>query len=78
MAREVLPGFVEVTWTEPAAPPQAGYRVTVNSTDVTMAAASPHILSPLALGEHSIQVQSLSQHYPGDTAGPVEVTVTGI
>ena len=77
MVREVLSGVVEVTWTAPTAPPQAGYRVTVNSTDIATAISSPFVLFPLAPGEHSIEVQSLSQHYPGDMVGPVTATVTG-
>ena len=76
-AREVLPGVVEVTWTEPSAPPQAGYRVIVDSTITTTATSSPLILSPLSLGGHTIQVQASSQHFPSDVVGPVQVMVTG-
>ncbi len=66
---------VRVSWT---APPGGRYRVIADPGDVSVNTSS----SPLAItiqqpGVYNISVMSFSQHYPGETVGPVEVTVRG-
>ena len=74
-----------VTWTPPPAPPdpaavyQYQVQVTVGTTtiirDVT---GTTYTIAVFGLfGVYSIQVMSLSQHFPGETSAPVEITVRG-
>ena len=70
-----------VSWTAPSPPPSMGYRITVDSTDfaggidaASSATSRRIILQP---GVHSIRIRALSQHYPSEIVGPVEVTVKG-
>ena len=70
-----------VSWTAPSPPPSMGYQITTDSTDfsvgidVTSSATSRTIL--LQPGLHSIRMRTLSQHYPSEIVGPVEITVKG-
>ena len=73
---------VLVTWTPPSPPPSMGYRITVDSTDfsagigVTNSSATSRTIS-LQSGVRNIRMRALSQHYPSEIVGPVEVTVKG-
>ncbi len=73
----VQTGFdrVNVSWT---APPVGTYHVTAHpgGFNVTTSLLSQTITLQQP-GVYSISVMSLSQHYPGGTTGPVEVTVRG-
>ena len=66
---------VRVSW---IAPPGGGrYRVTADPGDTSVdTSASPQTLF-LQPGVYGIRVETLSQHLPGGTVGPVEVTVRG-
>ena len=71
---------VLVSWTAPMAAPSGGYRITVDSTDISTGidtTSSPHTITVPQPGVHSIRVVGLSQHLPSETVGPVEVTVRG-
>ena len=71
---------VLVSWTAPMAAPSGGYRITVDSTDTSTGidtTSSPHTITVPQPGVHSIRVVGLSQHFPSETVGPVEVTVRG-
>ena len=77
MAEQTALATVLVTWTAPSPAPSGGYQVTVASAsirDTTLGTA--HTVSISQAGVHTIQVQSLSQHYPGEVAS-VAVTVRG-
>ena len=70
-----------VSWTAPFPPPSMGYRITIDSTDFSAgidvaSSATSHTIS-LQSGVHNIRMRGLSQHYPSETVGPVEVTVKG-
>ena len=71
-----------VSWIAPSPPPSMGYRITVDSTDfsagidVSNSSATSHTIS-LQPGVHNIRIRALSQHYPSEIVGPVEVTVKG-
>ena len=81
MARQNGINSVLISWTAPSPPPSMGYRITTDSTDfsigidVTTSATSRTI--SLQPGMHSIRVRALSQHYPSEIVGPVEVSVRG-
>ena len=81
MVRQNGIGIVLVSWTAPSPPPSMGYRITTDSTDfsagidVTSSATSRTIF--LQPGVYSIRMRALSQHYPSEIVGPVEVTVKG-
>ena len=66
---------VRVSWT---APPGGGrYRVTADPGGISIETlVSPRILS-LQPGVYDIQVETLSQHLPGGTVGPISVSVKG-
>ncbi len=66
---------VGVSWT--AAPGGGRYRVTVDPGGVSMDTQLLSLTITLQPGVHNIMVTTISQHYPGGTAGPVEVTVIG-
>ena len=71
---------VLVSWTAPMAAPSGGYRITVDSTDISTGietTSSPHTIAVPQPGVYSIRVVGLSQHLPSETVGPVEVTVRG-
>ena len=71
---------VLVSWTAPMAVPSGGYRITVDSTDISTGidtTSSPHTITVPQPGVHSIRVVGLSQHFPSEIVGPVEVTVRG-
>ena len=62
------------------AAPSGGYRITVDSTDISTGidtTSSPHTITVPQPGVHSIRVVGLSQHLPSETVGPMEVTVRG-
>ena len=81
MVRQNGVGTVLVFWTAPSPPPSMGYRITIDSEDfsagldVASSATSYTIL--LQPGVHSIRMRALSQYYPSEIVGPVEVTVKG-
>ena len=78
MASQIGFSCVQVSWTAPPAPPTMGYHITTHPGDVNVTApSSPHNISNLQPGLYNIHVMSLSQHYPGGTVGPVNVTVEG-
>ena len=69
-----------VSWNAPSPPPSMGYRITIDSMisagiDVVFSATSYTIT--LQPGVRSICMRALSQHYPSEIVGPVEVTVKG-
>ena len=71
---------VLVSWTAPMAAPSGGYRITVDSTDISTGIGTisfPHTITVPQPGVHIIRVVGLSQHLPSETVGPVEVTVRG-
>lgn len=70
---------VTVSWTAPPSPPSRGYRITINSTDFSSGVDVTETITLLLLdpGTHSIRIRSLSEHFPSDVVGPVEVTVLG-
>ena len=69
---------VLVSWRDPPAPPSGGYRITVDSTSISITTSAQQSEIPVEEpGVYSVRVKSLSQHYPGRQAGPVEVTVKG-
>ena len=79
MARQSGINMVEVSWTAPSPPPSRGYRITVISSDIstgidTMSTALNISAAP---GVHNIRLVALSQHFPSEEVGPVEVTVLG-
>ena len=61
-------------------PPRSGYLMDItgaaNFSSVLRATSSPHsvVLEP---GTYAIQLRALSEHYPSDIIGPVNVTVRG-
>ena len=70
-----------VSWTAPSPPPSVGYQITTDSTDFrngiyVFSSATSRTIT-LAPGVHNIRMKALSQHYPSEIVGPVEVTVKG-
>ena len=81
MVRQNGISIVLVSWTAPSPPPSMGYRITVDSADFAggidvASSATSHTIS-LQPGVHDIRMRALSQHYPSEIVGPVEVTVKG-
>ena len=82
MVRQNGIGTVLVYWTAPSPPPSMGYQITINSTnfsagiDVTNSSATSYTIMQQP-GVHIIRMRVLSQHYPSELVGPVEVTVKG-
>ena len=73
--------MVRVSWTAPSPPPNMGYQITTGSTDFSdsigvASSATSHTIMQQP-GVHSIRMKTLSQHYPSEIVGPVEVTVKG-
>ena len=71
------PDTVVVTWT---APTIARYQVQVTvgaMTTTTEVTGTSLTISASQFGVYSIQVISLSRHFPGETSAPVHVTVRG-
>ncbi len=66
---------VRVSWTAPF----GRYRVTADpgSVSVDTFSFSSRAITIQQPGVYNISVITLSQHYPGETVGPVEVTVRG-
>jgi hypothetical protein len=68
---------VLVTWTAPSPAPSRGYRVSVTSANISeTATGTSHTVTISQPGVHTIQVQSLSLHYPSEAVS-VEATVRG-
>ena len=60
------------------AAPSGGYRITVDSTDIDInTTSSSYTIRVPQSGVYSIRVVGLSQHFPSEGVGPVEVTVRG-
>ena len=75
------PDTVVTSWTPPPAPPAAGYQVQVTvgtTTTTTNVVGTSYTISVNQFGVYSIQVMTLSQHFPGEATAPVELTVRGI
>ena len=74
-------GTILVSWTASSPPPSMGYQIEINSIDFSadLAVASSATSRTISLqpGVHSIHMRGLSQHYPSEIVGPVEVTVNG-
>ncbi len=66
---------VLVSWT--AAPGGGTYRVTADPGGVSVDIPLLSHTITLQPGVYNLMVMTISQHYPGGTAGPVEVTVRG-
>ena len=70
-----------VSWTAPSPPPSMGYRITTDTTDSSTGIDVPSSATSRTIslqpGVHSIRMRSLSQHYPSEIVGPVQVTVKG-
>ena len=70
-----------VSWTAPLPAPGMGYRITSDTTDFssgsdTSFSATSHIIA-IQPGAHSIRLKALSQHYPSEIVGPVDVIIRG-
>ncbi len=65
---------VHVSWTAPSG---GRYLVTADPGGVSEDTLLLSLTITLQTGVHNIMVTTISQHYPGGTAGPVEVTVRG-
>lgn len=69
---------VEVSWNPPLTPPRMGYQIAVTGSGDSIAQfhaeASPHgfLLEP---GTYGIELRAMSEHYPSDALGPVNLTV---
>ena len=72
---------VLVSWTAPSPPPSMGYQITLDPTDFTagidVASSTTSRNIQLQPGVHYIRMRALSQHYPSEIVGPVEVIVKG-
>lgn len=69
---------VLVSWTSPDSPPTLGYRLIVDSVNSSIvASSSPQSISVPCAKVYTIWVESISPHYPGGVATPVQVTVRG-
>ena len=70
---------MNISWTPPPAPPTDGYRISVNPGGLTVLVSSStwHILEVTELDAYNVSVMSLSSHFPGGTAGPVQVAIRG-
>ena len=71
---------IEITWMAPFTPPRRGYLLTItrNSglTEEIFVDMSPHRLA-VTPGVYSVQLQALSEHYPSEVVGPVNISVRG-
>lgn len=80
MAHQTAPQTVAISWTTPSPPPSQGYRITVDSTDISTGIdvlTSPHIITFQQPSIHAFRLVAKSQHFPSEIVGPVEVTVSG-
>ena len=81
MVRQNGIGTILVSWTAPSPPPSMGYQITTDTIDfsvgIDVASLATSGTISLQPGVHSIRMRSLSQHYPSEIVGPVEVTVKG-
>ena len=79
MVAQVGPLSLSVSWTAPSSPPSTGYRIVANPGGLSADTASTsYTITFPQPGVCSVSVTSLSQHFPGGTAGPVEVTIRGM
>ena len=73
---------VLVTWTPPATPPSQGYQVLLTrgdeNTTANVSGTSHNIPVNNQYGLYSVQVRSLSLHFPGEATSPVETSVRGM
>ena len=76
MAEQVGFNDVYVSWSTTAIPSQ-GYRITAEPGGVSITARFPTQITLQQPGVYNIRVMSQSLHYPGGTAGPVELTLRG-
>lgn len=80
VAHQVGENRVEITWEAPLTRPRRGYLLTVTGssgfTNEIFTDTSPHRVF-LTSGVYSIQLQALSEHYPSEVVGPVNVIVRG-
>ena len=77
MAEQIGIQTVKVSWITPSPPPSLGYRITVDSESNNVS-SSPHILTNMSLGVHSVPLQAYSRHFPSEVVGPVQFTVRGM
>ena len=71
---------VLVMWTAPSPPPTDGYQVQItrgSTTTTVNVAETSYTERSLQHGVYSIQVRSLSRHFPSEATEPVEITVRG-
>ena len=70
---------VLVSWTPPSPPPIMGYQITVDSTDLSAGINVINSSATISLqpGVRNIRMRTLSQHYPSEIVGPVNITVKG-
>ena len=68
---------VLVTWTAPSPPPTDGYQVQITrgSTTTTVNVTGISYTKTLQCGVYSIQMKSLSRHFPSEATEPVQITV---
>ena len=79
-ARQSGAGTILVSWSAVSPAPENGYRITVNSTDISsglQAMASPFTISTTQSGVHILRLVPVSQHLLYDFVGPIEVIVIG-
>ena len=71
---------VLISWTAPPAPPANGYKILVTgarNVNTTEHMTTRTIQTESNLGVFIIRVMSCSQHLPGQTSDPAQVTVRG-
>ena len=79
VAEQDGPDTVAVSWTAPPAPP-TNYRLMISgarTAATTVSGTTRSIGTESQFGVYSIRVMSNSQHLPGQTSDPVQVTVRG-
>ena len=76
-AEQTGPDTVLILWTAPPAPPAHGYRILVTGVSTNEAGTTRTIGTDNQFGVFIIRVMSHSDHFPGQTSEPVNVTVRG-
>ena len=81
MVQQTGDSVVEVSWLPPLIPPRNGYLIMIADsrnleTEIRSieASSSPHRFL-MQSGKHQIRLRALSEHYPSNIIGPVNITV---
>ena len=75
VAEQIGLGSVRVGWTAPSSAPTGGYQIVTAGINITVTETT-HVLTLSQPGNHTVQVQPLSQHFPY-LPESVQVTVRG-